>query len=1581
MLTRRGRWRLVAASMLVLLPVLSPDASFADHDRPGGTWETDSARLTQVVTEYEHHNPWVCSNPPTRTEFGTIIEDPCAWQNAYSPAAPYGTRQHSALRGGVVVTKCTLGFNQGPACGHSPASPQWTFAGSSHAIHLDDTTLATGYVCSAAAGHGALYQASFGLLYNSDGHPVGHNGPFCGTFTPDTATVSISGVTVTEGGRAVLTITSSGGSDDGYVDFATGNGSAVAPGDYTATSGRHTFSSSQLSKQVIVSTTDDSDVESTESFTVVLSNPQDVNIGTGTATATIIDNDTLATVNIAGATVTEGGVAELEVKLSGGNVAGTVDYATRNSTAVSPGDYTTTTGTLTFSPTVTSRRVRVTTIDDDDDEGTETFTVRLSNASNVSIGTAEATVHILDDDDPDPPLRCQAGEHAHNPVFGSGVHPPGVSGTDAHRVAHGGGSATGCFGDHPAPVVQPVQTGCNAAGTRLSALSATAGTYTLSGFSPTTYSYALAVIGERSVQVSATAAGSGASVSIHGGGASLGSASRSIYLSSYNMSFSVQVTNSGESCTYTVNVSYQAAPLTSCPAMSGQELVNGVCVPACSGNFIPQFDDNGQVNGCIFLGDCPFDLYGLDNPPTNPYRDYDPLWIAGPDTFPAVAEGESASLARTALKCFQVWREDPTGWPGWPNDVHRCIWNELNLSSFGDCLSFSLTVEAVIPAVEADSATRPWSFKSDDCGLNASAPRVESTTNPWTPDDTVCEPSAGVWTRSYCSGRCTPAPTTSDTGDWTVTLGDLTNPSAYGPYVDVPLEVSITDWGDASHLVVTATATKRDARWWFNSASDWGYDPVWGTSASTSIVVPRRSGPPPSDDIIEVNVAEVSELRYATGTRCYQGHCRTYIENDQFVNILRSELLANDACPVGVDCSDPNQWPVEIAGDSATRCNRRAFRHTTSRSAMQPTTQGLVGCDDLNDTANPNDPASVQYWPQLWAAGQDTFTYTTYGGTATVTVNFTDQPPDAADVTVHDPGVGHTVAAFDDPTDRSVRFCRTWNSNAGYCTLYAYNYYADYSRTASDWSATHHAGSVLLSSVRDSDPDDDTASIIITDGNNPHLTGRSGIVAAANYSQWETDKTTEWTYTGSCWPNPCPPPANRFADFIRGGYTGGHRPVNPADGTRPTSISLCVADADTTLTSTITYIQWYWNSYPSEVTRWSAPVDADPACVPSIPDGCSDASMLVDWSMCYALWPNATNPAPLVVDYRACDERLEAFESDRTNAEATGRTAADYCSDGAVTVLLGDSSTVSLQPSASSATEGARLQFEVVLDTPAAVDVAVSLSVMPDTTGTDPAEPSDYDTSSDPGCRAVLLPVTIPAGQDRTTVQVCTVQDSIHENDETLLLEITSATGARLGTVIQAVGTIVNDDPLPQVTVADVSAGEDISIPLNPPFDIDGDGIPDTEYVYGDTMRFTVTLVGESDRPITVSYDTETTAGTATSVTYCQSYPGSAAEDYRPKSGTLTFTPGDTSETFAVILCPDDQYEGNETLIVTLSSPTNATLGTPSATGTIVDNDVPPLTLLQQCELLHGPGWAPVLYPDDTPWTDSFGQIVCAMPH
>ena len=68
-------------------------------------------------------------------------------------------------------------------------------------------------------------------------------------------------------------------------------------------------------------------------------------------------------------------------------------------------------------------------------------------------------------------------------------------------------------------------------------------------------------------------------------------------------------------------------------------------------------------------------------------------------------------------------------------------------------------------------------------------------------------------------------------------------------------------------------------------------------------------------------------------------------------------------------------------------------------------------------------------------------------------------------------------------------------------------------------------------------------------------------------------------------------------------------------------------------------------------------------------------------------------------------------------------------------------------------------------------------------------------------------------------------------------------------------------------------------------------------------------------------------------------HPATEGVDYPAASGTLTFSAGVTSQTFSVRVTDDDLSEHQETFLVRLSNPVNATLTDAVATGTITDDD------------------------------------------
>ena len=88
-------------------------------------------------------------------------------------------------------------------------------------------------------------------------------------------------------------------------------------------------------------------------------------------------------------------------------------------------------------------------------------------------------------------------------------------------------------------------------------------------------------------------------------------------------------------------------------------------------------------------------------------------------------------------------------------------------------------------------------------------------------------------------------------------------------------------------------------------------------------------------------------------------------------------------------------------------------------------------------------------------------------------------------------------------------------------------------------------------------------------------------------------------------------------------------------------------------------------------------------------------------------------------------------------------------------------------------------------------------------------------------------------------------------------------------------------------------------------------------------LVFTVTLSAASTFATTVGY--ATSDGTAT-----------GGADYTSTTGTLTIGAGLTTGTITVPVAGEDIYQASKTLTLTLSNPTNATIATNTATGTIV---------------------------------------------
>ncbi|HEV7373595.1 MAG TPA: Calx-beta domain-containing protein [Pyrinomonadaceae bacterium] len=228
----------------------------------------------------------------------------------------------------------------------------------------------------------------------------------CSALKPD---ITINDVTVTEGDTGTKTIDftvtlSTSSAQTVTVDYATADGTAIAGSDYQSTSGTLTFNPGETSKPITITIIGDTlDELLSETFFVNLTNAQNAVVLDGQGQGTITDNDPAPTISIGDASVAEGDSgttpADFTVTLSApSGFTVTVNYATTDGTAHNPGDYQSTSGTLTFNPGETTKTITVLVNGDTTFESNETFVVDLSSASNATIADGQGQGTITNDD-------------------------------------------------------------------------------------------------------------------------------------------------------------------------------------------------------------------------------------------------------------------------------------------------------------------------------------------------------------------------------------------------------------------------------------------------------------------------------------------------------------------------------------------------------------------------------------------------------------------------------------------------------------------------------------------------------------------------------------------------------------------------------------------------------------------------------------------------------------------------------------------------------------------------------------------------------------------------------------------------------------------------------------------------------------------------------------------------------------------------------------------------------------------------------------------------------------------------------
>ena len=181
---------------------------------------------------------------------------------------------------------------------------------------------------------------------------------------------------------------------------------------------------------------------------------------------------------------------------------------------------------------------------------------------------------------------------------------------------------------------------------------------------------------------------------------------------------------------------------------------------------------------------------------------------------------------------------------------------------------------------------------------------------------------------------------------------------------------------------------------------------------------------------------------------------------------------------------------------------------------------------------------------------------------------------------------------------------------------------------------------------------------------------------------------------------------------------------------------------------------------------------------------------------------------------------------------------------------------------------------------------------------------------------------TFTAGTTSQNISITVVNDALDEADETIQITLANPTNATLGVSTLHTYTITDDDTPPLLAFGSASSNGLESVA---------------------TVTIPVTLSPASGLTVTVDY--AVSGGTASG----------GGVDYTLVNGTLTFTAGVTTQNISLTVVNDTLAEANETIQLSLSNPTNGTLGATTVhTYTITDDDIAPALTIGDVTVTEG---------------------------